>query len=151
MYKRERISGHGAMQLIMDCIAYYAIPIFNIQSRLLSENKTWVVTLILCAACSKSECGLLQRNSLVLIEFHSLTISAVFNRHHLPYSQSVISVLVLWSTPVIFPGSVGDGVARKRGWGDYRTITSKMPLSRSTVKTSSTQSNVGLVVPRESR
>jgi hypothetical protein len=29
-------------------------------------------------------------------------------------------VLVLLSTPVIFPGSVGDGVARKGAWGDLR-------------------------------
>jgi hypothetical protein len=40
---------------------------------------------------------------------------------------------------------------RVRGGGIYGTITSKMPLSRSTVKTSGTRSNIGLVVPKERR
>jgi hypothetical protein len=35
-----------------------------------------MMTLSVCAACSKSECSLLQRNSLVLIEFYSLTVKA---------------------------------------------------------------------------
>jgi hypothetical protein len=51
-----------------------AIPISNNHIRLLRKNKTWMMTLSVCAACCKIECSLLQRHSLVLIEFLSLTV-----------------------------------------------------------------------------
>jgi len=66
------------MQSIMDCIVHYAIHIYNNHSRLLRKNKTWVMTLIVCAACSKSECSLMERDTFVLIEFHSLTVRVLY-------------------------------------------------------------------------
>ena len=75
--ERDRICGHGVMQPIMDCIVHDGM-LCNNHSRLLRKNKTWMMTLSLCAACSKSECSLLQRNSLVFIELRSLTVRVLY-------------------------------------------------------------------------